>query len=68
MNAEHALDIALLVLRVGIGLTLFAHGAQKLFGWFGGAGLAATGQGFDGMGFRPGRANALCAGLGEACV
>lgn len=66
MNTEHALDIALLLLRLGVGLTLFAHGAQKLFGWFGGAGLAATGQGFASMGFRPGTLNALLAGLGEA--
>lgn len=66
MNAEHTLDIALLILRLGIGLTLFAHGAQKLFGWFGGAGLAATGQGLDSIGFRPGKLNAFFAGLGEA--
>ncbi len=30
------------------------HGAQKLFGWFGGRGLEATAQGFAGMGFEPG--------------
>ena len=66
MNSEHALDIALLVLRVGLGLSLFAHGAQKLFGWFGGHGLAGTGGFFDSIGFRPGKTNALLAGLGEA--
>ncbi len=59
-------DRGLLLLRLGIGLTLFAHGAQKLFGWFGGRGLAATGSGFEAMGFHPGRQSALAAGLGEA--
>jgi putative oxidoreductase len=33
----------LLLLRVAVGLTLAAHGTQKLFGWFGGLGLEATG-------------------------
>jgi putative oxidoreductase len=39
------LDVGLLVLRLVVGALLFAHGAQKLFGWFGGPGLAsATGM------------------------
>jgi putative oxidoreductase len=59
-------DIGLLVLRVGVGGTLVAHGTQKLFGWFGGAGLAKTAAGFEGFGFRPGKVNAIAAGLGEA--
>ena len=59
-------DIGLLVVRASVGATLAAHGAQKLFGWFGGAGLEATAAGFDSIGFRPGKANALAAGLGEA--
>ena len=59
-------DVGLLVLRAGVGATLFAHGAQKLFGWFGGHGLEATGAGFERMGFRPGYPSALAAGLGEA--
>ena len=41
--------------RAVIGATLFAHGAQKLFGWFGGYGLDATGQAFDSMGLKPGK-------------
>jgi putative oxidoreductase len=45
---------------------LFAHGAQKLFGWFGGAGLEQTGKAFEQLGFRPGQLNAIAAGLGEA--
>jgi putative oxidoreductase len=59
-------DIGLLVLRVIVGLTLAAHGTQKLFGWFGGRGLEATAQGLDRAGFRPGPLMALLAGVGEA--
>ncbi len=32
-------DLGLLILRLVVGLTLTAHGAQKLFGWFGGPGI-----------------------------
>src|SRR5205823_7286177 len=47
-------------------LTLAAHGAQKLFGAFGGHGLAATGGFFENvLGFRPGKIHAALAGLGE---
>ena len=35
-------DWVLTVVRVVLGITLFAHGAQKLLGWFGGHGLSAT--------------------------
>jgi putative oxidoreductase len=59
------MDVALLVLRVVVGLYLFGHGAQKLFGWFGGPGLAGT-EGFMKMlGFRPTRVWAVNAGLAE---
>ncbi|MCB0968864.1 MAG: DoxX family protein [Ilumatobacter sp.] len=59
------IDLGLLALRVGVGATLFSHGAQKLFGWYGGKGLDATATAMDHMGFRPGKASALAAGLGE---
>ena len=59
------MDIGLLLLRVTLGLTLAAHGSQKLFGWFGGYGLQGTGQFLEGLGFRPGRRHALVAGLVE---
>jgi putative oxidoreductase len=53
----------LLLLRVIAGLTIAAHGAQKLFGWFGGGGLKGTAESFDSLGFRPAALMALLAGL-----
>jgi putative oxidoreductase len=47
------LSVSLLVLRVVAGLTLAAHGSQKLFGWFGGSGLAKQLQGQQAQGFKP---------------
>ncbi len=60
-----AVSLGLLLARVVLGLLMAAHGAQKLFGWFGGHGLAGTGGFFESLGFRPGRAFALAAGLAE---
>ena len=48
-----ALGVGLLILRVIGGLTLAAHGAQKLFGWFEGPGLTKLSQGFEKQGFKP---------------
>lgn len=59
------MDVGLLLLRLAVGLTLAAHGTQKLFGWFGGPGLSTTGQFFTVLGFPPGRRHALMAALGE---
>lgn len=42
-----------------------AHGAQKLFGWFGGHGLAGTGGWLESMGFKPARLHASVNGLAE---
>jgi putative oxidoreductase len=59
-------DVGLLALRLGVGGALAAHGAQKLFGWFGGYGPEGTGQWMDSMGFAGGgKRNAILAGLGE---
>ena len=58
-------DFALLLLRVVTGGLLAGHGAQKLFGWFGGHGLAGTAGFFESIGLRPGRAMALGAGAAE---
>src|SRR6266852_6351784 len=55
----------LLLLRLVFGLVMAAHGAQKLFGWFGGYGIAGTGGFFETVGFRPGKLFAALAGLGE---
>jgi putative oxidoreductase len=59
------MDIGLLILRLVVGLTVAGHGAQKLFGWFGGYGLAGTGGFFEKLGFRPGKLQAFLAGLAE---
>ena len=56
------MDTGLLIARVVFGLLMAAHGAQKLFGWFGGYGLAGTGGFFEQLGFRPGRLFAAAAG------
>jgi putative oxidoreductase len=59
-------DLGLLLLRLGAGGVLAAHGAQKLLGWFGGGGLEGTGQFMESVGYAPGRASATAAGLAEA--
>jgi putative oxidoreductase len=57
--------LGLLFLRVVLGALMAGHGAQKLFGWFGGYGLSGTGAFFEQIGFRPGRFFATEAALGE---
>jgi putative oxidoreductase len=58
-------NISSLVLRIGVGVILAAHGAQKLFGWFGGYGLEGTGQWMASIGLEPGYLMALLAGSAE---
>lgn len=59
------MDIGFLLLRLAAGLTLAAHGSQKLFGWFGGYGLSGTAGFMEQLGFTPGRRHATAAGLTE---
>ena len=59
------MDTALLLARVLLALGVAAHSVQKLFGWFGGPGLAKAGEIFETLGFRPGRLLATIAALTE---
>jgi putative oxidoreductase len=60
------MDYGLLLLRVVVGLTMFAHGSQKLFGWFGGGGLGGTSGWLGSMGFRPPGLLALAVAAAES--
>ncbi|GIV97884.1 MAG: hypothetical protein KatS3mg057_2541 [Herpetosiphonaceae bacterium] len=59
------INFALLVLRTTIGGLMAGHGAQKLFGWFGGYGLQGTAQWLESLDLRPGRSWAMAAGTTE---
>jgi putative oxidoreductase len=59
------MNAVLLILRLVAGLLFARHGSQKLFGWFGGGGIRGTGAAFDSLGLRPGRAQAMAAGMNE---
>jgi putative oxidoreductase len=59
------MELGLLIVRLVVGTTIAAHGAQKLLGWFGGYGIAGTGAFFEQLGFRPGRLHAALAGIAE---
>jgi len=59
------MDAGLLIVRSVFGLLMAAHGAQKLFGWFGGYGFAAISGFFESLGFRPGRLFAATAATAE---
>ncbi|HWB68201.1 MAG TPA: DoxX family protein [Mycobacteriales bacterium] len=54
-----------LLLRIVIGGLFVGHGTQKLFGWFGGPGIEGFSQAAESMEMRPGRRNAIAAGLTE---
>ncbi|SFO82959.1 DoxX family protein [Pseudomonas borbori] len=55
----------LAIVRIIAGLTFAAHGSQKLFGWFGGHGLAGVAQWMESIGLAPGYLMALLAGSAE---
>src|SRR4051812_15156940 len=59
------MEAGLLLIRVVLGGIVAAHGAQKLFGWFGGPGLGGTQGWLESMGFKPARLHALAVGLSE---
>jgi len=65
-EGDGAVHLIRTLLRVLIGGLFVGHGAQKLFGWFGGYGPDGTGQFFESIGLRPGRRNAMVAGASEA--
>lgn len=54
-----------LILRIPVGIIFMAHGAQKLFGWFGGYGLEGTGGWMESIGLAPGVLMAFLAGAAE---
>ena len=62
------MDVALLILHLIVGLLFIGHGSQKLFGMFGGYGLAGTGEYMESLGLRPGRVHATLAGLAEVAA
>ena len=59
MSTGTRVDLGLLVIRIGLGATMFAHGSQKLFGWFGGHGVKGTAAGMEHMGYQPARVSAV---------
>ena len=59
------MELGILIVRLAIGFTLAAHGAQKLFGWFGGGGIAGTAPFLEQLAFRPARLHAALAGIAE---
>jgi putative oxidoreductase len=59
------MDIGLLALHGVVGLLLVGHGAQKLFGVFGGHGVEGTAGFFEALGLRPGRLHAVAGGGAE---
>lgn len=61
----HHMKLGTLVGRTLIGGLFIGHGTQKLFGWFGGPGIAGTEQMMGALNMRPTRQNALAAGLSE---
>ena len=62
------MDVVLLIVRLVAGLLFARHGTQKLFGWFGGAGIRQGGVIFESLGLRPGRIQVAAAGTSEVAA
>lgn len=60
------MKVGRLLLRITVGGFFVGHGTQKLFGWFGGEGLARQAEQFESMGLKPGKLQAGAAGVAEA--
>lgn len=58
-------NLGLLLIRLVIGISFMGHGAQKLFGWFGGYGPKGTGGWMESIGIKPGVTMAVLVGLAE---
>jgi len=59
------MDLGLLIIRLIVGFLFAAHGAQKLFGWFGGYGLKGTAGWLESIGIKPGVLMVILAGGAE---
>lgn len=59
------ISVGILLMRLVIGIAFIGHGAQKLFGWFGGYGPKGTGGWMESIGIKPGVTMAVLAGLME---
>jgi putative oxidoreductase len=65
VNTSKSNETAPMIVRVAQGSLMAGHGAQKLFGSFGGPGLEGTSGFMEMLGMRPGRPWAYLAGLSE---
>lgn len=59
------ISVGILLMRLVIGIAFIGHGAQKLFGWFGGYGPKGTGGWMESIGIKPGVTMAVLAGVLE---
>lgn len=64
-SEDNTISLNSVLLRVPAGIIFAAHGAQKLFGWFGGYGLEGTAGWMESIGLAPGYLMALAAGSAE---